>query len=555
VRERTRELSAAKSLAVKHAEESTIQAAKAEQANVAKGFFLANMSHEIRTPMNGVISMVELLRDTTLDEAQRDYVQTIQSSGDALLAVIDDILDFSKIESGKLELDIEDFDLRTVLEEAVEVVAVRVQSKGLDLSMRLPPSVPRALRGDPARLRQVLINLAGNAAKFTETGEIDISATLEDETSDGVVLRFAVQDTGIGIAPDRADHIFGSFQQVDVSTTRRYGGAGLGLSISKQLTEIMGGRIGVESIEGEGSTFWFTAVFELQAATRTAGVSDSTKGMRVLLAGPSTNSLQSLADSLDFWGVLHSEAIDLAGANEKLDQAARSEQSFDVALIDAQLLEDGPESAGKTESAKVVATDTTLVVMTPLGAVEPRPDSSEDSHYRRLTKPIREKNLLDCLRDRQGSDCVIAPAEPAPAAGAPRSLRVLVAEDNPVNRKVATFLLGKKFGFHVDTAENGAEAVEALKRESYDVVLMDCQMPEMDGFEATRKIRESGSGVLDPKIPIIAATANAMRGDREKCPEAGMDDYVAKPLKVDELLGAINRNVKSAPQPPESVVS
>ena len=309
----------------------------------------------------------------------------------------------------------------------------------------------------------------------------------------------------------------------------------------------MGGRIGVESIEGEGSTFWFTAVFELQAATRTAGVSDSTKGMRVLLAGPSTNSLQSLADSLDFWGVLHSEAIDLAGANEKLDQAARSEQSFDVALIDAQLLEDGPESAGKTESAKVVATDTTLVVMTPLGAVEPRADSSEDSHYRRLTKPIREKNLLDCLRDRQGSDCVIAPAEPAPAAGAPRSLRVLVAEDNAVNRKVATFLLGKKFGFHVDTAENGAEAVEALKRESYDVVLMDCQMPEMDGFEATRKIRESGSGVLDPKIPIIAATANAMRGDREKCPEAGMDDYVAKPLKVDELLGAINRNVKSAP--------
>jgi len=228
VRERTRELSAAKSLAVKHAEESTIQAAKAEQANVAKGFFLANMSHEIRTPMNGVISMVELLRDTTLDEAQRDYVQTIQSSGDALLAVIDDILDFSKIESGKLELDIEDFDLRTVLEEAVEVAAVRVQSKGLDLSMRLPPSVPRALRGDPARLRQVLINLAGNAAKFTETGEIDISATLEDETSDGVVLRFAVQDTGIGIAPDRADHIFGSFQQVDVSTTRRYGGPGWG---------------------------------------------------------------------------------------------------------------------------------------------------------------------------------------------------------------------------------------------------------------------------------------------------------------------------------------
>ena len=543
VRTRTSELLVAQRMAVKQAEQLTFQAEKAEEANIAKGHFLANMSHEIRTPMNGVISMVELLKDTSLSDAQLDYVHTIQSSGDALLAVIEDVLDFSKIDSGKLQLDDIDFDLRATMEKAGEVVAVRAQSKELDFSMDLPPSVPRALRGDPARLRQILINLAGNAVKFTDSGEVRFTAAVEETLDADIRLRFEVSDTGIGISPDRKKQIFDSFEQVDASTTRRFGGTGLGLSISKHLAELMGGSIGVESTPGEGSVFWFNVRFALQRDPPAHRVPGAADGVRVLPADPSANALRALAHSLDYWGVSHAEATDLESAAERVREASAAGDHFDLALVDAELIK--ARSGGVRDAMNVASLppETGLVVMTPLG----RDDEicSSDSLCRRLTKPIREKNLLNCLG---GLTLVASPAtanESQAETADGEKIKVLVAEDNPVNRKVATFLLVKKFGFEVDAVTNGLEAVEALRSTPYDIVLMDCQMPEMDGFEAVRQIRKTGSLALDPKIPIIAATANAMRGDRERCIEAGMDDYVAKPLKPDELLQAIRRNLRT----------
>ncbi len=541
VRTRTKELLVAQRLAVRHAEELTIQAEKAEEANIAKGHFLANMSHEIRTPMNGVISMVELLKDTSLSEAQLDYAHTIQSSGDALLAVIEDILDFSKIDSGKLELDVVDFDLRTTMEEAAEVVAVRAQNKELNFSMGIPPSVPRALRGDPARLRQILINLAGNAVKFTDSGEVHIAVAVEEERDTNIVLRFAISDTGIGISPDRKNQIFDSFQQVDTTTTRRFGGTGLGLSISKTLAELMGGSIGVESTPGEGSVFWFTVRFDLRENSQPRLAPGGAADVRVLLADPNTNSLRALAHSLDYWGISYAEASDLKSAAEKVREASAAGTRFDLALVDARLIEAGSGGVRDAISVASLPPETGLVVMTPLGSGEDSCPS--ESVCRRLTKPVREKSLLTCLRGRVSASS--PPAEsPGDVVGRDK-IKILIAEDNPVNRKVATFLLARKFGFQVDAVTNGLEAVEALRMNSYDLVLMDCQMPEMDGFEAVRQIRKTGSVALDPQIPIIAATANAMRGDRERCIEAGMDDYVAKPLKPAELLDAIKRNLKT----------
>ena len=543
VRTRTSELSDAKRLAVRHAEELTVVAAKAEEASIAKGHFLANMSHEIRTPMNGVISVAELLRETPLDEVQHDYVETIRSSGDALLAVINDILDFSKIESGEFAIEVRDFDLRTIMEEASEVGAVRAHSKGLDFAMSVAPTVPRALRGDPSRLRQILINLAGNAAKFTDSGEVYVSVTVDSERSSRVLLRFEVQDTGIGIAPGRRREIFESFQQGDASTTRRFGGTGLGLAISKRLAEIMGGSIGVESAQGVGSTFWFTVLFELQQIVRPDPAPDSAQEMKVLVVDPSANSIQALAHSLDYWGLAHSEATDLAAAMEQVRRAQQLGHPFNVALVDIRLLEDQPGSGCITIDAGLLPPETALVVMTPLGSPDPICASPKNSHYRRLTKPIREKNLLSYLSERASVSQPTAPSEETPAAEERRKIRVLVAEDNPVNQKVATFLLVKKFHFQADVVANGIEAVEALKLRPYDIVLMDCQMPEMDGFEAARQIRKTASGALDPTIPIVAATASVMPADRGKCIEAGMNDYVAKPLKADELLQVIERNL------------